>query len=760
MTKRSEKNLGAKFLSMLLVVALAVALLWPLVIGRSFAADEDAAAEAEASVAAEEAETVDASVPEASEVLPAAEASSEEISALGVGGEFTFDGILYEVTAESGTTGEVKVAKPESGQYGTGSPIAIPETVVSGGKTYTVTSIADYAFQDFSGGTFYISSLVLPDTITSIGTSAFQGRTELTSDFIFPKNLKSIGNGAFSGCIGLTNVILPDGLTTIGARAFGNCWDENSFTGLESINIPASVTGINANAFRGDKNLKTIYFENPAPTGILTVDGAAFSSGALPAGSKKYVPIGTVAAYAAITGLTDFTEYGVELSVRKDDAAWDSSGKAPTIELGDDKYAVNYVPAGTDKIRYIYPALIADEADGNYGIFDGSIQIGSVGVSDGLGGGSNPVYANYYTVHYDNGSAAWTGLPIADEIYPNGATAVVEGISGLSTSVDREVIGWNLGAALKLQGNEITVNEPIEFVPALANKKQITYKIHDDDLALVSYTRLPEDTNWYSAGAYATVLGNTDLKLHGKRFVGWSDGTKTYKPGAKIKASGDVVLTAVFEEHIYTGKGGKDLDFGTFTGKETIRVAIDADIKNFEGLFIDDIDGEKLDSKFYTKKSGSTIITLKAAYLKSLGDDDYLFVAQFADGISDDISLTVDTASAGGGGNKPGGGDKPSGGDKPGGGGSAGGPALGNGGAGGAGGVTAGNSGGKGSAGSSGGKGGASGATKTGDSMDLMMLSIYTALSLLIILAIALPYRSQKFMHKTCESPRKSLYVS
>ncbi|MDR0853167.1 MAG: leucine-rich repeat domain-containing protein [Clostridiales Family XIII bacterium] len=754
MIKRSEKNLGAKFLSVLLVVAMAVALLWPLSIGKSFAADEDSAEDK--APATEAAESVDVSVPEADEVLPLPEENGDEtapdveavakasslqdvkeqlkpiptlvsadkdiakgvellalgegaysdISALAQYDEFTVDGIHYEVLAGNAS---VTITAPLSGYYGdsVGTPITIPDIVQDPGTSafYTVTEIDASAFKGVNGGTpNSFSSIELPDTITKIGGNAFQYQP--IESIVLSSALTTLGSSAFAGCESLKSITLPEGLTAIPSYVFDGC------EGLESVNIPSSVASIANGAFRGNSGLKALYFENP--TASLTCSGTPFS-GSFDA-EMIYVPIGTSAAYGTITGLTGFTEYGVELSVRKDNASWEDSSKTPTIEI-DDSYAVNYVPAGTDKIRYIYTALIDDEADGEYDIFDGSTKIGTVEVENGLAVGS-PVYANYYTVHYDNGSdTTWTGTPIADEIYPKNATAVVKGISGLSTDEDKEVVGWNLGDALKLQGNSIAVTAPIEFVPALASKKQITYSIHSDDASLVSYTSLPQDANWYSAGTNATVLGNTDLKLYGMRFIGWKvDPTsdKVYKPGSSIKASDNIELFAYFEEWSYTGKGGKDLDFGTFTGKETITVTIDGDINDFEGLFIDDIDGEVLDSKFYTKKSGSTIITLKSSYLKTLADDDYLFVAKFSDGLGD-IPLTVETASAG---NKPGGGQKP-------GGGSAGGPDLGAGG------------GPDGSDGSGGSAGGAGGATKTGDSMDLMMMSVYTALSLMIILAIA-----------------------
>ena len=64
----------------------------------------------------------------------------------------------------------------------------------------------------------------------------------------------SIGNGAFSGCISLTSITIPDSVTSIGSSAFDDC------ISLTSITIPDSVTSIGAYAFLACSSL-TIYCE-------------------------------------------------------------------------------------------------------------------------------------------------------------------------------------------------------------------------------------------------------------------------------------------------------------------------------------------------------------------------------------------------------------------------------------------------------------------------------------------------------------------
>ena len=94
------------------------------------------------------------------------------------------------------------------------------------------------AFQGCKG----ITSIHIPDSVTTIGDSAFSCCSGLTSIRI-PDSVATIGYCAFSYCRGLTNIHLPDSVTTIGESAFEDC------SGLTSIHIPDSVTVIGDSAF-------------------------------------------------------------------------------------------------------------------------------------------------------------------------------------------------------------------------------------------------------------------------------------------------------------------------------------------------------------------------------------------------------------------------------------------------------------------------------------------------------------------------------
>ena len=94
-----------------------------------------------------------------------------------------------------------------------------------------------------------LKNITIPDSVTTIGKSAFSDCTGLTNVTI-PEGVTTIGSYAFSDCTSLTNVIIPEGVTTIGSYAFSDC------TSLTNVIIPDSVTSIDVYAFSGCTSLK------------------------------------------------------------------------------------------------------------------------------------------------------------------------------------------------------------------------------------------------------------------------------------------------------------------------------------------------------------------------------------------------------------------------------------------------------------------------------------------------------------------------
>lgn len=144
----------------------------------------------------------------------------------------------------------------------------------------SVTSIGDSAF----AGCHNLVSLTINDAATSIGRRAF-AECPLTTTLELGENITTIGNSAFYDCRGLKNVTIPQSVTSIGDSAFGECssletlsFGENIKTNietigddafyycieLESVTIPQSVTSIGNDAFGQCHDLQSLTIKDAA----------------------------------------------------------------------------------------------------------------------------------------------------------------------------------------------------------------------------------------------------------------------------------------------------------------------------------------------------------------------------------------------------------------------------------------------------------------------------------------------------------------
>ena len=154
----------------------------------------------------------------------------------------------------------------------------------------SVTEIGEYAFKSCKK----ITEIEIPDSVTKIKWEAFKDCSDLTNVKL-SKSLTEMWNSTFANCNSLTEIEIPkslDKVSTYGFAsegAFANCdnlktvrFEEgttqiainlfNSCTGLEEIEIPNTVTNIEASAFANCNNLKKVTI----PSSVTVVEGYAF----------------------------------------------------------------------------------------------------------------------------------------------------------------------------------------------------------------------------------------------------------------------------------------------------------------------------------------------------------------------------------------------------------------------------------------------------------------------------------------------------
>jgi hypothetical protein len=181
-------------------------------------------------------------------------------------GDFTYSNYstYVTITGYTGPGGSVTIPNTISGLpvTGFGSVFSNNLNLTSVDIPYSVKSIGSSAFS----GCASLTSVNIPGSVSNIGNSVFSGCISLLSVTI-PGPVKSIGTSVFSGCVRLTSVTIPGSVSNIGNFAFSDC------SSLTSVNIPSSVRVIGNSTFSGCNSLRSVNI----PASVESIGISAFA---------------------------------------------------------------------------------------------------------------------------------------------------------------------------------------------------------------------------------------------------------------------------------------------------------------------------------------------------------------------------------------------------------------------------------------------------------------------------------------------------
>ena len=111
--------------------------------------------------------------------------------------------------------------------------------------------------------------VVVPEGVTTIGGGAF-GECESLTSIVLPEGVTSIGDYAFYWCTSLTSVVIPEGVTNIKDYAFGWCFN------LTSVTLPSTLETLGESVFTSCDKLTSI--KDKSGKFLKTVDGIVYST--------------------------------------------------------------------------------------------------------------------------------------------------------------------------------------------------------------------------------------------------------------------------------------------------------------------------------------------------------------------------------------------------------------------------------------------------------------------------------------------------
>ena len=405
-----------------------------------------------------------------------------------------------------------------------------------------------------------LTEVIIPDSVTSIGRSAFENCTALT-DISIPDSVTYIGDSAFENCTALTDISIPDGVTEIGYSAFENC------TALAEIAIPDSIENIGYHAFEGTVWMKAKLAESPLVIAShILIDGTTCS------GSVMIPDDVTEIEFKAFENCTALTEITIPGSVKN--IGSDAFLECSNLEKVNLSEGLSYIGEEAFRDCTALKEIIFPESteEISYNSFRGCTNLETVVIPE-----------NVATIE---GSAFWE-TPWIAKMQKENPLVIINGILVDGRTCTGKVIipdtvtkiaSWAFCGCGTMQEVQIPegVTELLEsnFYDCSSLEK-ITIPISMTYIEEDTFMGCDKLTDIYYLGTKEQWDAIENMGLGGS--VHFSDGTKTLLK-ADLDGNGKIDTSDIFDAMVYVAYRGVGLD-GGLTDEQVAAADIDGDGK-------------------------------------------------------------------------------------------------------------------------------------------------------------------------------------
>ena len=445
--------------------------------------------------------------------------------------------------------------------------VVIPSTVTYDGTTYSVTSIREGAFYGCSG----LTLVTIPNSVTSISNGAFiecsglisinvaSGNTHYSSidgvlynyvqdtliqcpvaktSVTIPNSVTSIGESAFEYCSRLTSVTIPNSVTSIGGFAFDGC------SGLTSVSIPNSVTFIGSNAFWGCSGLTSVTIGNS----VTSIEYMAFygCSGLTSVTIPNSVTSIENYAFSGCSGLTSVSIPNSVTSIGG--RAFEDCSGLTSVSIGNSVTSIgSYAFRGCSNLTTLnFNAINCQDFDYAYAPFGGT-SLTTVNIGDSV----QRIPANFV-----RGCSGLTSVTIGNSLTSIGDRAFYECLN-LSSLISLATVPPTIGNEAFPYPNICTVTVPCGSLAAYTASTCYWSVYFPQRITAGFPFELNISANDSTLGTVVITTGEscaegvlTAIPELCYRFVAWNDGNTTNP--RTITLTQDTTLTANFERAVYT----------------------------------------------------------------------------------------------------------------------------------------------------------------------------------------------------------------